>query len=86
VCPSCHPAALGEALFRLADAATPIAEIERALPRVRAEAMPYSDNLMCPIMNMMPSPRDALVAVLARIRGEWRTPLPVRWVDAWAIP
>jgi hypothetical protein len=48
--------------------------------------MPYSDNLMCPIMNMMPSPRDALVAVLARIRGEWRTPLPVRWVDAWAIP
>jgi hypothetical protein len=59
-------AAIGEALWRLADPSMR-GEIEAALPKVHAESMPYSRNIMSPIMNMMPSPRGTLNAVLRRL-------------------
>lgn len=61
-------AALAEALSRLADVSMR-GELQAALPRMFEKSMPYSRNLMSPIMNTMPSPRDALSKVIARLSG-----------------
>ena len=61
-------AALAEAFARLADVSM-AGQLEAALPRMFAQSMPYSRNVMSPIMNMMPSPRDTLSSVIARLRG-----------------
>lgn len=59
-------AALAEALSSLADA-TMRGEIEAALPRMYASTMAYSRNVMSPIMNLMPCPRDVLAAAVAKL-------------------
>jgi hypothetical protein len=61
-------AALAEAFFRLADV-NMRDELQAALPRMFEKSMPYSRNLMSPIMNMMPSPRDTLSKVIAKLSG-----------------
>jgi HEAT repeats len=63
-------AALGEALFALADDPGTRAAIVQAIPRMFDKAMPYARNVMSPIMNLMPSPRDTLVAVVMKLDGE----------------
>lgn len=63
-------AAIGEALFGIVEGTDARDAVKRAIPRMHAQAMPYSRNVMSPIMNMMPSPRDTLVAVLLKLRGE----------------
>lgn len=58
-------AALAEALAGLADASM-VSELQAALPRMYGSTMPYSRNVMSPITNLMPCPRDALAATIAK--------------------
>lgn len=59
-------AALAEALSGLADASMRD-ELQAALPKMFEKSMPYSRNLMSPIFNMMPSPRDELAKVIEKL-------------------
>lgn len=59
-------AALAEALSGLADASMR-AELEAALPKMFERSMPYSRNVMSPIFNMMPCPRDELAKVIEKV-------------------
>jgi hypothetical protein len=63
-------AALGEALFEMVDSATYRPFIEKALPNLYANEAPYSQNIMNPVMNMMPSPKATAMAILLRLDGE----------------
>lgn len=59
-------AALAEALSGLADASMRD-ELQAALPKMFDHSMTYSRNLMSPIMNMMPCPRDELAKVIEKV-------------------
>lgn len=63
-------AALGEALFGMIDAHMYRPFLERALPRLYANEAPYSQNIMNPVMNMMPSPKHTVMAILLKLDGE----------------
>jgi len=63
-------AALGEALFGLVDSATYRPFLEQALPRLFPKEALYSQNIMNPVMNMMPSPKETVMAILLKLDGE----------------
>lgn len=63
-------AALGEALFELVDSPTYRPYLESALPRLYPNEVPYSQNIMNPVMNMMPSPKNTVMAILMKLDGE----------------
>lgn len=62
--------ALGEALFGLVDSPSYRQFFEEILPRLFANEVPYSQNIMNPVMNMMPSPKATVMAILMKLDGE----------------
>lgn len=63
-------AAIAEALFGLVDSAEYRPFLEGSLPRLFADDVPYSRNIMNPVMNMMSSPQNTVKAILLKLDGE----------------
>lgn len=64
--------ALGEALFASVTAGAQGVKREAlmaAIPKAPGEPLPYTQELMSPINNRMPAPRDTLAAVLMKLGG-----------------
>lgn len=63
-------AAIAEALFLFMDSAQYCPFLEQALPRMYAKELLLSQNIMNPVMNMLPAPQLTIRAILLKLNGE----------------